>query len=334
MENETIKDIADSKLATSIYSDVASPAMKQIGQSTEGLLKFVALPFKFLGLTAEQLEKKYAKFIEEAVNRVPPQKLTAPQGGVVAPLLDYVKFCFDDEPGNDLLREMFSKLLSSSINQDNTSQLNKSFVETMRFLSGNEAKLLQWCSDAIITHHAYDNLKPPIHFLNGFSILSVFNLYDYNIKGYVRTRPKIMEISISMPCSFMHFDFPLESLDILASLGLIDFRKEVYTGRTYFEDLFRLKSKDMLYLEIPPLFVSAMSYAEANKSEYTGVPYVKTRYPDLVLAHLFESEIPELYNALSQNQNISMVELMEMECSRSDIFITPYGQRFLKCCIQ
>ena len=65
-----IKNIPDSKLATSIYNDAVSPAMKQIGQSAEGLLKFVALPFKFLGLTAEELEKKYAIFIEKDMEKI------------------------------------------------------------------------------------------------------------------------------------------------------------------------------------------------------------------------------------------------------------------------
>ena len=91
--------------------------MKQIGLSAEGLLKFVALPFKFLGLKSDQLEKKYTKFIEDAINDVPKQKLTPPKSSIIAPLLDYVKFCFTDEPGNDLLQYMFSKLLSIKISQ-------------------------------------------------------------------------------------------------------------------------------------------------------------------------------------------------------------------------
>lgn len=328
------KDIGDCKLVTSIYSDVASPAMKQIGQSAEGLLKFVALPFRFLGLTAEQLEKKYTKFIEEAVNRVPPQKLTAPQSSVAAPLLDYVKFCFVDEPGNDLLQEMFSKLLSSAINQDNVSYLNKSFVETMKFLSCNEAKLLQWCSDAIITRRAYDNLEPPIHFMRNFAVLSVFKLHDYDIKGYVKIRPQIMEISVGQPCSFVHFDFPIESLDILTFLGLIEPKNESYIGRDLFEDLIRLKHQGLVEFEIPPLFASAMSYVEDGKASDIMLPPTKSRYPDLLLSLLLETEIHELHNALSQNQNISMEQLMRMECFRSEIHITQYGHRFLDCCIQ
>ncbi len=335
METKDIKDISDSKLVTSIYSDVASPAMKQVGQSIESLLKFVALPFKFLGLTAEELEKKYTKFIKEAVNRVPPEKLTAPKSSIVAPLLDCVKFCFDDEPGNDLLREMFSKLLSSSMNQDNISYLNKSFVETMRFLSGNEAKFLQWCSDAIITRRAYDDLKQPTHIFADSAILSVFNLYECeNFKETTEIPSKIMEISTATPCSSMRFDFPIESLDILASLGLVEFKKEVYIGKTLFEDLIRLKSKGMLDFELPSLFVSAMSYIKTGKCPMIVMGGTKTKYSDLFLSFLYKSEIPQLYDALSQNQNISMKQLMKIGCSRSEIYVTQYGRRFLNCCIQ
>lgn len=322
METKDIKDINDSKLAISIYNDLASPAMKQIGQSAEGLLKLVALPFKFLGFTAEQLEKKYAKFIEEAVNRVPPQKLTAPQSSVVAPLLDYAKFCFADEPGNDLLQEMFSKLLSSSINQDNASHLNKSFVETMRFLSGNEAKLLQSFSD-VITHHA----NPRFRFTH---FLSSFSFYEHKCG---QEAIKTMVINTSTPFSSIRFDFPInESLNLLTSLGLIELLEEDSSaGNSFFGDLYRLQYNGKVDFEIPPLFDSAMSYA------YIHTNYIcarSTRYSGSTLLTLLKSEIPQLYNILSQKENITMEQLMEMHCYRAEIHITPYGNQFLKCCIQ
>lgn len=44
-------------LSGKIYDDIASPPLKQVGQATEGLMKFVALPFKCLGMTIDELEK-------------------------------------------------------------------------------------------------------------------------------------------------------------------------------------------------------------------------------------------------------------------------------------
>ena len=55
-------------------------------------MKFVALPFKFLGLTSEELEDKYAIFLKNAINKVPKKDCVMPKGVVAAPLLDHVKF--------------------------------------------------------------------------------------------------------------------------------------------------------------------------------------------------------------------------------------------------
>lgn len=202
----------NSKLAISIYNDTASPAMKQIGLSAEGLLKFVALPFKFLGLASDELEKKYVKFINNALNRVPKQKLTPPKSSIVAPLLDYAKFCFTDEPGNDLLQDMFSKLLSSAINIDSSSQLQKSFIEVMRFLSGNEAKLLQWCYNEIEEH-----VSSCIYGAGEFHEMGIITSFIKWNDG-----KKIVEIPVATPGVFPYLNFPvIESLDLLSSLGLI-----------------------------------------------------------------------------------------------------------------
>lgn len=175
--------------------------MKQIGLSAEGLLKFVALPFKFLGLKSDQLEKKYTKFIEDAINDVPKQKLTPPNSSIIAPLLDYVKFCFTDEPGNDLLQYMFSKLLSSAINQDFSNQIQKSFVEVMRFLSGNEAKLLQWCSDEIKKCSSNIRILDSGDFFE-LGVITSFIAWDNG--------EKILEIPVTTPGIFPSLNFPVE----------------------------------------------------------------------------------------------------------------------------
>ncbi len=317
-----IKNIPDSKLATSIYNDAVSPAMKQIGQSAEGLLKFVALPFKFLGLTAEELEKKYAIFIEKAVNQVPAQKLTHPQTSIVAPLLDYVKFSFTDEPGNDLLQEMYSNLLSSAINQDYANKIQKSFVEYMRLLSCNEAKMLEWCFDSIITENAYDakqNLK-----IGEAAFMSSF-IFREGTK-------KIVEIPAATPGSFPYLNFPVvESLELLSSIGFIAFEEEYYTGTGFFSDLIDLKAKEMINIEIPTLFDTAIEQAVSHRSKILYPN--KKKYPDYLLQFLLESECQQLYNMLNHCKNVSTEQLIEMYCFRANVSVTQYGRNFLDCCM-
>lgn len=311
----------NNKLTLSIYNDVASPAMRQIGLSVEGLLKLVALPFKFLGLTSEQLEKKYSKFIEDAINRVPEQKLIAPKSSIVAPLLDYTKFCFTDEPGNDLLQDMFSKLLSSAVNQDFSSIIQKSFVEVMRFLSGNEARLLQWCSDEIEMHISNKRIIGLADFYE-MGIITSFTAWDNG--------EKIFEIPATTPGIFPYLNFPVaESLDLLSSLGLIRIKRDFEIGYTFFNDLIELKKKEGANFEIPTLFNDAIL-----KALNVHVSQKPNTHTDGFLSMLLQSETSQLYNMLSKYKDISTEQMVNLSITRTTVSITDYGHQFLNCCIE
>ena len=310
-------------LAVNIYNDLGSPAMKQVGLSVENLLKFVALPFKFLGLTAEQLEKKYLQFIEKAINQVPPEKLIKPQSSVIAPLLDNVKFCFPDEPGNDILQNMFSNLLSSSMNQDYKHCLQKSFIEKMRFLSGDEARLLKWCSDAIITEKAHNNSKLSF---GGFSYIASFSIWDD------KENVKSIEIPATTPGTFPYLNFPVvETLELLSSLGFISIKQEWFSGYAFFEDIVSFKSKNLISVEIPTPFDKVIS--QITQYPQNVISPSKEKHDDCLLQCLLESEIPQLNNMLCETGDFSVDQILDMRCSRIRIFITQYGYQFLRCCI-
>lgn len=57
------------KIGKLIYKDLGHPALSQVGNAVGSLIRLVALPITFLGLTAEELEKKYAKFIQKTLER-------------------------------------------------------------------------------------------------------------------------------------------------------------------------------------------------------------------------------------------------------------------------
>ncbi len=294
--------------------------MKQIGLSAEGLLKFVALPFKFLGLKSDQLEKKYTKFIEDAINDVPKQKLTPPKSSIIAPLLDYVKFCFTDEPGNDLLQYMFSKLLSSAINQDFSNQIQKSFVEVMRFLSGNEAKLLQWCSDEIKKCSSNIRILDSGDFFE-LGVITSFIAWDNG--------EKILEIPVTTPGIFPHLNFPVEeSLNLLSSLGLIKTKHDFESGYIFFNNLIELKKKGIANFEIPSLFNDAILRTQ-NAHIYGET---KT-YTDMFHSMLLQSETLQLYNMLSQCKSLPTDQIVDLSITRTFVSMTEYGHKFLNCCI-
>lgn len=134
MEDKKISVLPDNaitELTKQVYSDLAHPILKEAGSMGAAVMKFVALPFKFLGLTSEELEEKYAIFLKNAINKVPKKDCVMPKGVVAAPLLDHVKFVFEEEG----LVEMFSNLLANAMNSNVEKMVHPAFVEMLKQMS-------------------------------------------------------------------------------------------------------------------------------------------------------------------------------------------------------
>ena len=133
-----IPDNAITELSKEIYKDIGHPVFKEVGNIGESLMKFVALPFKFLGLTAEQLEKKYAIFLEGALNKIKKEDQVVPRAVISAPLLEHVKFVFDE----DGLCEMFSNLLANSLHKDIENMVHPAYTEVLKQMSPVDAEFM------------------------------------------------------------------------------------------------------------------------------------------------------------------------------------------------
>lgn len=125
-----------------VYKDLLKPTFSQLGKTGEYILRFVALPFSFLGMTAEELEKKYKEFIVSALNKVPEEKRESPSPLIAGPLLEYVKYTFDNEQ-QKLLEKMFSELLGNASNKDYKDYVQPSYVHILKQLTWVEAELLK-----------------------------------------------------------------------------------------------------------------------------------------------------------------------------------------------
>jgi len=137
-----IPDNAITEIGKKVYDDVAHPVFSEVGLSAQGILKFVALPFKFLGLTAEQLEAKYKNFIQSTINKVPSEKITSPSSNyLVSTILDSVKYTFDEVN----LYEMYSRLLANSINRDNSKVVHPTQIEILKQFTPQDAQIFKDC---------------------------------------------------------------------------------------------------------------------------------------------------------------------------------------------
>ena len=144
MSNKNISLLPDNALtevSSKAYDDLAQKPFSTIGKLAQDVLKFVALPISCLGLTAEQLEIKYKNFIESALNKVEDDDMisTRPSPALIAPVLEGVKYIFDDKP----LYEMFENLLASAFCKSKKEIAHPMFVNTLRQLSPYDAVLLR-----------------------------------------------------------------------------------------------------------------------------------------------------------------------------------------------
>lgn len=185
-----IPNNAITEIAGKVYDDVAHKPLTQIGDVSEALMKLVFLPFKCLGMTIDELEKKYKLFIEKTINKVPQDKLVQPDTEIARQILEYVKFVFNE----DMLVEMFSNLLSSDMNIDSKSEIHPSFVTILIQMNALDAKLL------LYFHRSNVLFETILHFFEADDSYGIDNVVHeknfYNISMVVHDI-KLFHLSLS-----------------------------------------------------------------------------------------------------------------------------------------
>lgn len=84
--------------------------------------------------------EKYAEAIDNELGKIPKENLNKePDAGVVGPALEAVKYYVDKEE----IRRMFAKLIAAELDITKADKVQRSFVEIIKQMSSNDAKLLQ-----------------------------------------------------------------------------------------------------------------------------------------------------------------------------------------------
>jgi Abortive infection alpha len=121
-----------------IYEDGLSGATKQVGHSLTDVVKSIRLalfPLQFLAAFQDRVEK----FIDRAVRRIPEQHRISPAPQVIGPVLEGIRY----EPEGTPIDEMFSELLSRSMDSERVNEAHPAYPVLIRQLSEDEAKVLK-----------------------------------------------------------------------------------------------------------------------------------------------------------------------------------------------
>jgi len=183
------------------YDDVVHPSAKSIGNTLSLVPRTVGV---WLGkwekwvINGEESIRLAAEAVHEKASKIPEEKLTQPEQYVVIPAIQQLSYCYDSEE----LREMYANLLVSSMNLDTKLQVHPSFVDIIKQLTPDEAKLLKKLSK----QENYPLIDVNLNFPEGFYNILVHNFTDVgedvcdcpgNIFSYLDNfeRLKLIEIS-------------------------------------------------------------------------------------------------------------------------------------------
>jgi len=129
-------------VAVEVYKDALRPVVKPVGEMLGFLPRTIKLAFsgweKWL-INGEESLRLTAEAIKEKVKQIPEEKLVEPETYVAIPAIQQISYCQNSEE----LRDLYANLLASSMNTDKKWQVHPSFVDIIKQLTPDEAKIIR-----------------------------------------------------------------------------------------------------------------------------------------------------------------------------------------------
>jgi len=203
MEN-ICNDIAKQSggVLTEIYKDTLSPSLQPVGIMFSFLPRTIRVAFsrweKWL-VNSEESLKLTANLLKEKIENIPDDKICEPSPNVAIPAIQQLSYC----ENSDDLRELYANLLASSMNIDTKWNVHPAFVDIIKQLTPDEAKILKILPPFIMVSHPLIDVR--IRFKNKgenthISNFTTFGLDKIENKGNICTyienlaRLKLIEI--------------------------------------------------------------------------------------------------------------------------------------------
>ena len=137
---EVVKEIAKD-----VYNDAGKSIVKPTGELfglVPRAIKAALAPVEKWVLQREYNLEATKKLLEEKLKDTPADLIESPEPHVAVPALQYISYCMN----NNELRDMYANLLANSMNKVVKNGVHPSFVEIIKQLCPDEAKILRYIS--------------------------------------------------------------------------------------------------------------------------------------------------------------------------------------------
>ncbi|EKF9850475.1 DUF4393 domain-containing protein [Vibrio cholerae] len=137
----TINAVTGLAKAIPVYEDALQPAAKEIGKALGTVAKTVNValaPVSALVWGYDKIKDFVDTKVSEKLSNVKDEDIVSPPPNVAGPALESLKYTGSIEE----LKELYANLIASSMDKNTTHKAHPSFVEIIKQLSSDEAKLL------------------------------------------------------------------------------------------------------------------------------------------------------------------------------------------------
>lgn len=144
-EENKIRDVVDAVTgvakAVPVYQDVVQPAAQEVGKALQTIAKTVHIalaPVSALVWGYDQIKDFVSTKVAERLKNVPPENIITPKPNVAGPALESLRYTGHEES----LSDMYANLLAASMDKTTSEGAHPAFVEIIRQLTPDEAKLV------------------------------------------------------------------------------------------------------------------------------------------------------------------------------------------------
>lgn len=136
---DAIKGIAE---AVPVYQDVLQPAAKEVGTSLQVVAKTIRValaPLTALVWGYDKIADYLDRRLMDKLRDVPPDRIITPNPTVAGPTVEALRFAAHESS----LRELYVNLLTTSMDSATAQNAHPAFVDIIRHLAPDEARLVQ-----------------------------------------------------------------------------------------------------------------------------------------------------------------------------------------------
>ena len=141
-ESEMVDAVTGLVIAVPVYQDLAQPAAKELGKSLKTVaeaINVVLFPLNVMIWGYDQIKDFISLSVVEKLKNVSEENIISPKPNIAVPAIEALRYS-GDEP---LLSDLYANLLASAMNKNTASGVHPAFVEIIKQLTSDEAKLIK-----------------------------------------------------------------------------------------------------------------------------------------------------------------------------------------------